>query len=334
MPPVCYLSVYLLDTQLRAVILSLNERMSSLDMDIERFRAEREGFNDKYQALYDEKDALYNKYDLLNAEQKRLRLLLAKTESDAVSKDSENTATINKLKLYYETTINSLHTTNGSLNETIVDLQNQIDKLTFSLMGKSNNNFAKFVELKNENVHLHKTLNNVINTTKVKGAAGSAGIEGITGAPKASNRIAAAAPASSSTHGTNTGGEHGSIGNTSARSVGGSADTATPSDRASFETDRSKMSSINFARNSRFRGEGAGQKINISLNIPAPPAVPYIQSDSPLDSSHSKAYSGPSPRQGDAFAADDAFAGNGKITIGVPLLNKQARELLKGRIVV
>ena len=318
-------------------VLSLNDRMSSLDREVERLQTERASSDERYQALCNERDSLNTKYDLLHTEQKRLQLLLVKAESDSIRRESEHNENTTKLKIYYETVITSLHATNGSLNDTIADLQNQIDKLTFSLLGKSNRNFAKFVELKNENVHLQKTLNNVINTAKVKGSAGSVGIEGVTGAPsKSSGRIPIQ---SNQTINTANNEILSIIGNISARSTNGNSEVS--SDFASFEADRSKGSSnINSARSGRYKagdnGSSVGQKINLSLNIPAPPSLIYAQGEESPQSTHSKAFGGPSPRQ-DSVSSSSIDAGgssSSKISIGVPLLNKQAREALKGRVVI
>jgi hypothetical protein len=115
-------------------------------------------------SLYD----IVPKYDFSKSEVIRLTQQIAGFEMDSQSSYEAHISQQQNIISYYEKLVGELKCENSDLNLVVHSQQEQIEKLTNSLLGNKSH-FAKFVELKSENIQLQSKLTQI--TKKVNNGA-------------------------------------------------------------------------------------------------------------------------------------------------------------------
>lgn len=108
------------------------------------------------------------KYEYAQAEINRLAQKVLGYEQDSKSSYEAHINQQQNIISYYEKLVGELRNENSDLNMVILSQQEQIEKLTNSLLGNKSH-FAKFVELKSENINLQTKLSQI--TKKVNNGA-------------------------------------------------------------------------------------------------------------------------------------------------------------------
>ncbi len=151
--------------KLIAKIARLKETLGDVDAKNAKLGQDNIALKDKYESLYQDKENLAAKYDLSYAEIKRLKLVISKLEMDCAQLELDTTSALENMRVQCNAVVHEKNIEIENLNEIILDLQSQNDKLTQAMMGNKSN-FAKFIELKSENITLQSKLNQV--TSKIQ----------------------------------------------------------------------------------------------------------------------------------------------------------------------
>lgn len=174
-------------------IAKLREKLGEADHNKAVLEEKYHDMKDKYTNLYNDKEALATKTDLYYTEIKRLKVVNTKLDEEILQlKENQHCNSYNLEALLSIKNVENEQLVNrvNELLQRIAYLQDLINKTN-----SSKSNFAKFVELKTENVQLQSKLNTTITM------ANHSAVSGIT--PINTPRKSDSANATTSTGGTN-----------------------------------------------------------------------------------------------------------------------------------
>ena len=256
--------------KLNVKIARLKETLGEVDAKNTKLSQENIALKDKYESLYQDKENLAAKYDLSYAEIKRLKLVVSKLEADRAQLELDTTSMLENMRVQCNAVVHEKNIEIESLNAIILDLQLQNDKFTQAMMGNKSN-FAKFIELKSENISLQSKLNQV--TSKIQNSIAG----GIVTTPANVSGITSSVPVS----------------------------TTVPV---------SARSGIISPRSARNQSESIDHHHTSGVNVP--------QLDLAKNSGKNKKI----------IPTTDTSIESAGIFIGVPMMNKETRKLLKDRV--
>lgn len=160
--------------RLRKKIARLREEKGELEENVSKLSADLSVQRERNESLSNENQNLIGKTDSLAAELKRLKLFLAKVEEQGHITAKEMEQREAQLHNYYQQLLKEEAEVKQVLNEEIVELRLQVEGLTKTLMGNKTN-FARYVEVKEQNVSLQQQLTQVLGGVGLGGAGALVG---------------------------------------------------------------------------------------------------------------------------------------------------------------
>lgn len=147
--------------RLKTKIIKLQEELGSQDHLNSNRQTEVDKLKGDLDASQKEKVAITTKYEASNAECKRLRALIAKLENDFAVAETNLRNEHESHWGAYKTTTNEMMEQMAKLRSVIIEQQEEIERLSRAVHGNKSH-FAKFVELKEENVALTSKLKTIL----------------------------------------------------------------------------------------------------------------------------------------------------------------------------